>query len=212
MKNEREFTLKEEILNAISHGVGALLGIAALCILVIFASLKGNAWHIVSFSIYGATFIILYLNSTLYHALTNKKAKYVFEILDHSSIYVFIAGTYTPFALTVLRNSKGWLIFGLVWGIAVIGIIFKSFFVKKYSIISTLIYILMGWIIVMDFDFLKANFNKNGLKLLVIGGILYTVGTIFYGMTKYKYFHGIWHFFVIFGSITHFFSVLYLLS
>lgn len=211
MKRREGFTGKEEILNSILHGIGALLAIAALVISVVFAALKGTVWHVVSFSIYGATFFIMYMNSTLYHALTNKKAKKVFEIFDHGSIYIFIAGTYTPFTLTILRESKGWIIFYTVWIVAVIGVILKIFFVKKFVILSTLIYIIMGWLIVIDFEYLKLNFNRNGLYFLVAGGLLYTIGTVFYVITKYKYFHGIWHFFVLCGSVTHFFSILYLI-
>ncbi len=210
-KNSKVFTLGEEIANAVTHGIGALMGIVALCLLIVFASLKGNIWHIISFTIYGVSFLILYMNSTLYHAITNKKAKHVFEILDHSSIYVFIAGTYTPFALTILRESKGWYIFVSVWSITVIGVVLKVFFVKRFEILSTLIYILMGWMIVIDYKFLGENFNKIGLRLLVVGGVLYTVGTIFYTWKRPKYFHAVWHIFVILGSISHFFSVLYLL-
>ncbi len=211
MENEKRFTLGEEIANSVTHGIGALLGIAALCILIVMAAIKGNVWHVVSFSIYGSTFIIMYMNSTIYHALTNKKAKHVFEILDHASIYIFIAGTYTPFALTILRESKGWFIFYLVWIITVIGVILKVFFVKRFEIMSTLIYIIMGWLVVIDYKYLTQNFNKNGLHLLVVGGVLYTIGTIFYTCKKPKYVHTIWHMFVLAGSICHFFSILYLL-
>ncbi|NLK63424.1 MAG: hemolysin III family protein [Fusobacteria bacterium] len=211
-KKTYEFSLGEEILNAITHGIGALLAIAALVVGIVLASIKGTAWHVVSFAIYGTSFFIMYINSTMYHALTHKKAKKVFEIFDHGSIYIFIAGTYTPYSLTVLRDSKGWIIFYTVWIIAIIGIIFKVFFVKRFVILSTLIYIIMGWIIVIDFAHLKANLHPHGLYLLVAGGIFYTIGTIFYVIKKIRYFHGVWHFFVLFGSITHFFSVLYLLK
>jgi len=209
MDNVEKFSIKEEVFNAISHGVGALLSISALVLLVVFSAIKGDAWHIVSTAIYGATLIILYLSSTLYHAIQKKKAKAVFEIFDHASIYLLIAGTYTPFALVTLRGVTGWTIFGIIWGLAVLGVLFKVFFIKKFNFLATIIYILMGWLIVFAFGPLVQNLKGNGLALLVWGGIAYTAGTFFYLYRKFKYHHLIWHFFVLAGSILHFFCIFF---
>lgn len=176
---------------------------------MVFSAIKGDAWHIVSTAIYGATLIILYLSSTLYHAIQKKKAKAVFEIFDHASIYLLIAGTYTPFALVTLRGVTGWTIFGIIWGLAVLGVLFKVFFIKKFNFLATIIYILMGWLIVFAFGPLVQNLKGNGLALLVWGGIAYTAGTFFYLYRKFKYHHLIWHFFVLAGSILHFFCIFF---
>ncbi|TDX45513.1 PAQR family membrane homeostasis protein TrhA [Orenia marismortui] len=211
MDNIENFTKGEEITNAILHGIGLGLAIAALVILVVFASISGDIWDIVSFSIYGVTLVILYLSSTLYHSFPHGKAKDIFEIFDHSAIYLLIAGTYTPLTLISLRGALGWSIFGIVWGIAVIGIIFKVFWVKRFVIFSTILYILMGWIIIFAIKPLLSNMPKSSLIFLVVGGGFYTVGTIFYVWRKLKYHHAIWHLFVLAGSICHFFTVLFLL-
>ena len=209
MDNIKNFTVGEEIANSIAHGIGALLSIAALVILIVAAVIRGSIWHVVSFTIYGSTLVILYTFSTIYHALTHKTAKYVFEILDHSAIYLLIAGTYTPFTLIVFHGTFGWTLFGIVWSLAAIGIVFKAFFVKRFMIISTMIYILMGWMIVMGIKQLFANLPKGGIIWLVIGGLAYTLGTFFYMYRKVRYFHFVWHLFVLAGSICHFFAVLF---
>ncbi|WP_128894945.1 PAQR family membrane homeostasis protein TrhA [Longirhabdus pacifica] len=202
-----EFSVKEEIANAISHGIGTLLSIAGLVLLVVYSSLYGDAWHIVSFSIFGASLVILYLFSTLLHSLPKGKAKNVFEILDHSAIYLLIAGTYTPFLLTILRGPLGWTMFGIIWGMAATGIVLKVFFVKRFVILSTLCYIAMGWMIIIAYKPLISNFSAEGMTWLVIGGVLYTLGTIFYVWKKVPYHHAIWHVFVILGSVAHFFAI-----
>lgn len=209
--NIENFSKGEEITNAILHGIGLGLAIAALVVLIVFASFHGDAWHITSFAIYGSTLVILYLSSTLYHSFPVGKLKNIFEILDHSSIYLLIAGTYTPLTLISLRGTLGWTIFGIIWGIAVIGVIFKVFWVKKFVVFSTLLYIVMGWIIVFVIKPLIVLIPKNSLVFLVMGGIFYTVGTIFYIWRKMKYHHAIWHLFVLAGSICHFFTILFLL-
>jgi len=211
MDNIENFTKGEEITNAILHGIGAGLSIAALVVLIVFASLYGDAWYIVSFTIYGVTLVILYISSTLYHSFPKGKVKDIFEIFDHSSIYLLIAGTYTPFTLISLRGRLGWTIFGIVWGISLIGIIFKVFWVKKFVIFSTSLYIGMGWLIVFVFKPLLISMNKISIIYLVIGGVLYTVGTFFYVYRKFKYHHAIWHIFVLGGSICHFFTILFML-
>ncbi|MGC8818471.1 MAG: PAQR family membrane homeostasis protein TrhA [Athalassotoga sp.] len=209
MKNTENYTLGEEIANAITHGIGTLLAIAALVILVIFSAIYGNAWYVVSFSIYGSSMVILYTMSTIYHALPGGKAKDVFEIFDHSSIFLLIAGTYTPFELITLRGPLGWTLFGITWSMAVIGILFKIFFVKKFVILSTLIYILMGWMVIFAINPLLEKLSLDGIIFLVIGGLLYTFGTVFYIRRKMRYHHFIWHLFVIGGSAMHFFAILF---
>jgi hemolysin III len=212
MNNVEDFSKGEEITNAILHGIGAGLAIAALVVLVVFASIRGNVWHIVSFSVYGATLVILYMSSTLYHSFRQGKAKDVFEIFDHSSIYLLIAGSYTPLALVALRGPLGWTIFGIVWGISVVGIVFKAFWVKKFVILSTVLYLTMGWLIIIAIKPLMSFMTNAGIVFLVLGGVLYSLGTIFYVWRKIKYHHAIWHLFVLGGSICHFFTILLLLQ
>ncbi|SDQ65064.1 PAQR family membrane homeostasis protein TrhA [Virgibacillus salinus] len=203
------FTKKEEIVNAITHGIGALLSIAGLVLLILFASLNGNPWQVVSVTIFGTTMLIMYLSSTIVHSLPEGKWKDIFQIFDHSSIYLFIAGTYTPFLLVHLRDDLGWILFGTVWGIALIGVVFKIFFVKKFLVLSTLFYVLMGWLITLVWNPLMATMDGTGMLLLMIGGMLYTLGAIFYIWRGFIYHHAIWHLFVLAGSIFHFFTVFY---
>lgn len=204
-----QYSLREEIANAISHGVGTLLSIPALICLIVYSSLYGNAWHIVSFTIYGVSLVLLYFCSTMLHSLPEGKWKDIFEILDHSMIYVLIAGTYTPFLLVTLRGALGWSMFGIVWGLAVIGIVFKIFFVKRFMILSTILYIAMGWMIIFTFGPLRSQLSEPGIALLVSGGIIYTIGSIFYVWRKIPHHHMVWHIFVIAGSVCHFFSILF---
>lgn len=208
MANTHVYSKGEEISNAVTHGIGALLSIAALVLLIVFSSIHGTAWHVVSFTLFGATMFILYMSSTLVHSFPEGKAKDVFEILDHSSIYFFIAGTYTPFLFVVVQGALGWTLFGIVWGLAIGGTIFKVFFVKKFLFISTLLYVVMGWMIVFAWDQLVSTLHPNGVILLVAGGICYTVGAIFYVWRGFPHHHAVWHLFVIAGSALHFFSVL----
>ncbi|MEJ8778384.1 PAQR family membrane homeostasis protein TrhA [Pseudogracilibacillus sp. ICA-222130] len=201
------FSKREEIANAITHGIGALLSVVALTLLIVYASMYGSAAHVVSFTIFGVTMLNLYVSSTLLHALPKGKAKDIFEILDHSSIYLFIAGTYTPITLIVMDGALGWVLFGIVWGVTVFGIVFKVFFVKKFLFVSTILYILLGWLVVIGWDQIISNLHGNGVTLLVIGGVLYTVGTIFFLWRGFKYHHAIWHLFVVGGSVFHFFAI-----
>ncbi len=207
MANTHTFTKGEEIANAVTHGIGALLSAAALVLLVVFASLKGTAWHVVSFSIYGSAMLLLYSASTLVHSFPQGKAKRVFESLDHSFIYVFIAGTYTPILFHIVQGALGWVLFGIVWGAAVVGVVFKSFFPSRFLFTSTLVYIAMGWIIVFAWKPLVAHLAPGGLQLLVTGGLLYTAGTVFYMWRSFPYHHAVWHLFVLAGSIVHFFAI-----
>ncbi|CAM2898655.1 hemolysin III family protein [Paenibacillus sediminis] len=212
MANTYTYSRREEVANAITHGIGALLSIAALVVLIVFASIKGSAWHVVSFTVYGVTMLLLYMNSTLVHSLRDGKAKDLFEFFDHSAIYLFIAGTYTPFLLVAIRGPLGWSLFGTVWGIAIAGVVFKAFFVKRFLFMSTLFYIIMGWLITIAWNPLVDAVPTGGIVLLVAGGIAYTLGTIFYVWRGFPFHHAIWHLFVLAGSVLHFFAViLYLL-
>lgn len=211
MSNTHVFSKGEEIANAIIHGIGALLSIAALVLLIVSSSLYGTAWHVVSFTLFGTTMVLLYTSSTLVHSFPPGKAKDVFEILDHSSIYFFIAGTYTPFLFIAVKGTLGWTLFGIVWGLAIAGTVFKSFFVKRFLHTSTVLYVLLGWMIVFAWGTLVQNVPSEGIIMLVIGGVLYSVGAIFYVWRGFYYHHAIWHLFVLAGSIMHFFSVLTLL-
>lgn len=208
METTRSYTIAEEIFNALTHGVGAIFAVAALTLLIVFASLYGNAWHIVSVTIYGTTLVLLYLASTLYHSFTNEKLKDIFKLLDHSAIFLLIAGTYTPFMLVTIRGVLGWVLLSVVWVFAILGIILKIFFVGRFKIISTVFYLLMGWLIVVAMKPLIAALPVAGLRLLIAGGILYTLGSVFYIRKSKAFNHGVWHLFVLGGSVCHFLSVL----
>ncbi|MFN5431410.1 MAG: PAQR family membrane homeostasis protein TrhA [Cyclobacteriaceae bacterium] len=208
----RTVSTGEEIANAITHGIGALLAVAALVVLIVMAAIHGSVWHIVSFSIFGATLVLLYFASTLYHSLTHAKAKRVFHKFDHISIYLLIAGTYTPFCLTALRGWIGWTVLGVVWSCAILGAVLKAISVGKRIKLSTVLYILMGWVILVAIQPLYKAMPFNGFLFLIAGGISYTIGTIFFIRNQVKYNHSVWHVFVLGGSVLHFFSVLSLLN
>ncbi len=201
-------TRKEEIASTITHGIGAALSIAALSVLVVFAGLRGDAWRVVSFSIYGATLVLLYLASTFYHFFSNPRVKRVFHIFDHSAIYLLIAGSYTPFCLVTIRGGWGWSIFGVVWGIALFGIMFKAFFTGRYNFVSTALYLVMGWIIVIAIKPLVVYLPAGAFPWLILGGLSYTAGVVFYAWERLPYGHAIWHLFVLAGSTLHFFAIL----
>ncbi len=209
MENTTRVTIINETANAITHGIGVLLAIAALVLLVVFASMHGNAWHVVSFSIYGATLVLLYLSSTLYHSIQKPRLKAAFRVADHSAIFLLIAGTYTPFTLVTLRESGGWVMFGFIWGLAVLGIAYKIFFINRHVVISTLFYLFMGWLIVFSISDLAAALPFNGIVLLAAGGLSYTLGMIFYAGRERLLMHAVWHLFVLGGSICHFFAILF---
>lgn len=204
----RKQTAFEEKLNAITHGIGALLGIAALVLLILFETNK-TRWSLFSVIIYGISIIVLFSASTLYHAVKDESKKHVFRIVDHISIYLLIAGTYTPVLLITLNESLGWPLFGVVWGIAAFGIVLKIFFTGKFGVFSTLLYLVMGWLIVFDFNNLSTLVNKDAIMLLFAGGIAYTGGIIFYAIEKIPYNHVIWHVFVLAGAICHFFMIFF---
>ena len=210
--HNRTVSTGEEIANAITHGIGALLAVAALVVLIVMAAIRGSVWHIVSFSIFGATLVLLYFASTLYHSLTHVKAKRVFHKFDHISIYLLIAGTYTPFCLTALRGWIGWTVLGVVWSCAILGAVLKAISVGKRIKLSTVLYVLMGWVILVAIQPLYKAMPFNGFLFLIAGGISYTIGTIFFIRNQVKYNHSVWHVFVLGGSVLHFFSVLSLLN
>ncbi|MEW6716551.1 MAG: hemolysin III family protein [Chloroflexota bacterium] len=208
----RIYTLGEEIVHSITHGIGAGLSIAGLVVLVVLAARRGDVYQIVSFSIYGAMLILLYLASTLYHGFQHPQAKQVFQIIDHASIYLLIAGTYTPFLLVGIRGVLGWTLLAIIWGLAVIGVGFKALAIHRFEKLSVLAYILMGWLCVVMLKELLSNIPIGGLIWLAVGGVVYTVGVIFYALRKIPYMHAIWHLFVLGGSICHYFAVLLYLA
>lgn len=210
MKDERKvksYSLAEERINISSHAVGLLLSIAAFVLLVIHASANGDVWHIVSFSIFGASLIILFAASTIYHGTRDPDSRARLRVVDHASIYILIAGTYTPFTLVTLNGSIGWTIFAISWGMALSGIVLKLLFTGRYELVSTFMYVFMGWIIVFAISPLIDNLSSEGLSWLVAGGIAYTVGAILYGIEKIKFNHAIFHVFVLIGAFCHFVSV-----
>lgn len=199
----------EERLNAVTHGIGTLLALAGLIILLMASLLHGDIWRLISSSIYGASLVLLYLASTLYHSFSNEKLKYIFKIFDHSAIYLLIAGTYTPFTLVLFRGTLGWTVFGVVWGLALIGVVFKLFFVNRFKLLSTICYIVMGWLMLLLIKPLVAALPTIGLCWLIGGGVLYTVGALFYLYRRIPYNHAIWHLFVLAGSAAHFITIYY---
>lgn len=203
------YSIGEEIAHTITHGIGALLSIAGLAVLVSFASLNGDAWHIVSSSIYGATLVLLYSASSLYHGIPHPRAKAFLQQLDHAAIYLLIAGTYTPFLLVSLRGAWGWSLFALIWTVAIVGVVLEFIDSRRFNKLSLWLYLGMGWIVLIA---IKPMFNQveiGGLILLLLGGLSYSLGVIFYIREQMAYHHAIWHLFVLAGSAFHFFSVLF---
>jgi hemolysin III len=199
----------EERINIASHAIGLVLSVVALILLVARAAIYGNAWHITSFSIFGVSLILLYTASTLYHSTKDTKLRNRLRVFDHASIYILIAGTYTPFTLVTLNGTTGWWIFGITWGLALTGITLKLFFTGRYQIVSTLMYIFMGWVIVFAIEPLVNNFPAEGIAWLVAGGVAYTLGAILYGVRIMKYNHATFHVFVLIGSFMHFVAVFF---
>lgn len=203
----KTYSPAEERVNISSHAFGLLLSIAALALLVTHATASGDVWHIVSFSIFGSSLIILFAASTIYHSARDPGLRARLRVVDHASIYVLIAGTYTPFTLVTLNGSVGWTIFAITWGMALSGIVLKLFFTGRYQLVSTLMYVFMGWIIVFAISPLIDNLHPDGLSWLVAGGVAYTVGAILYGIKKIKFNHAIFHVFVLIGAFCHFMAV-----
>ena len=207
--NVMGYTIGEEIANSVTHGIGAALSVAGLTLLVVLAAIYGDVWRVVSFSIYGSSLVLLYLCSTLYHSIQHPKVKQVLRIFDHSAIYLLIAGTYTPFTLVSMRGPWGWTLFSIVWGLALLGIAFKTVFIGRWEKLATAAYVLMGWLVVFAFKEMLITIPPGGVLWLVIGGVVYTLGVIFYAWEKLPYNHAIWHLFVLGGSACHFFAILF---
>ncbi len=208
-KDPKTYEPLEEKLNVYTHAFGLLLSVAAFVLLVVKASMDGSSWRIVSFSIFGVSLIVLYTASTLFHNAKTPKLRTRLNIFDHASIYVLIAGSYTPFTLVTLNGTLGWVLFGVSWGIALAGVILKLFYTGKYEKASTIAYVFMGWMIVFAIKPLIANLAPEGLQWLVWGGISYTVGAVLYSINKLKFNHVIFHVFVLMGSFCHFMAVYY---
>lgn len=205
------YTLGEEIAHSVTHGIGAALSVAALVTLLVLAILHGTTWHILSYAVYGVSLVALFLASTLYHGVQKPRLRPILRKVDHACIYLLIAGTYTPFVLIAMRGALGLWLLGIIWALAVFGIVYKIFFIDRFVVITTLAYVAMGWMSVIAWREMVANIPRLGLILLMVGGGLYTVGVIFYAMTKIRYTHAVWHFFILGASACHFVAVLTLL-
>jgi hemolysin III len=202
------YSLREDFANSITHGAGIILSIVGMCVLIALASIYGNAWHVVSCTIYGSTLVFLYTASTLYHSIQLDKAKSVFRVLDHATIFLLIAGTYTPFTLVNLRGPWGWSLFGVIWGLAVIGILFQTTMLRKGAMVSVAFYVAMGWVVLVAIKPMLSFVDTGGLVLLLLGGVAYTLGVVFYAWRQMPYNHAVWHVFVLAGSAFHFFAIL----
>ncbi len=203
-----EIRLGEILANAISHGIGLFLALAGAAYLI-HASMRGDRWVVASCSIFAGTLVLVYLFSTLYHSLVVTRARHVFQILDHSAIYLLIAGTYTPFTLVSLRGSVGWMLFGFVWTLAAAGVVFKSLLIERFAVASALVYLLQGWVIVLAIRPLVHAVGVHGLAWLVAGGVFYSLGIVFFALDRSRYFHVVWHLFVLAGSMAHYFAILF---
>ena len=201
------YSLREEIAHSAIHGVGILLSIAGLIALIVVARRTGDPWHVLACAVYGVTLILLYLASTLYHCIPSPRFKPLLRLLDHSAIYLLIAGTYTPFTLISLRGPLGWTLFGLVWGLALLGITLKVAAMGRFRWLSMVLYLGMGWLVLVAMGPLRLAVDHQGVMLLFLGGVSYTVGTLFYGWRRLPYHHAVWHAFVLAGSVLHFFAV-----
>lgn len=205
----KRYTLGEEIFSSVTHGLGTLLALGGTAVLIVLSAIYSDALSVVGSAVFGASLIILYCMSTLYHSITNEKAKKFFRIMDHNTIFFLIAGTYTPITISILRGTVGWVLFGIVWGAAILGIVLNSIDLEKFRKPSVVCYIAMGWVIIFAIQPLLKVMNSLSLWLLIGGGIFYTVGVIFYAIKKVRYFHSIWHIFTLLGSACHYFSILF---
>jgi len=206
------YTLGEEIAHSVTHGIGAALSLAALVTLLVLAIVHGTKWHILSFAVYGVSLFAVYLASTLYHGVQKPRLRPILRKVDHACIYLLIAGTYTPFVLISMRSSLGLTLLAVIWAMAVFGIVYKIFFIDRLAVLTTLAYVMMGWMSMFAWREMVANIPPTGLVLLMVGGGLYTVGVIFYAMTKIRYTHAVWHLFILGASACHFVAVLTLLN
>ena len=201
------YTLREEIANGVTHGVGLGASLAGAALLVVVTALRGDGWQVTSSVVYGSALVTLYTASMLYHSFQGERAKWVLRVFDHCSIYLLIAGSYTPFALVSLRGGWGWTLFGLIWGLAVAGIVFKVFFTGRLNALSTAVYVLMGWLAVVIAKPIAEALPAGAIWLLLLGGVVYTAGTVFYHNRRIPYSHAIWHLFVICGSVFHYLAI-----
>ena len=204
---KRRYTVGEEIFSATAHGIGAVFSVVALILMLLRTSANGDAVSVLSAAVFGTSLIVLYSMSTLYHALTGEKAKKVFRIFDHATIFLLIAGTYTPYLLITLRGTMGWILFFVLWGLTAIGIVFDSIMLDRFHKVEMVLYVAMGWCVLLTGKTLVANLAAGGIWLVLAGGILYTLGIVFYSMKKISYMHSVWHLFVLGGSVLQFFSV-----
>jgi len=209
MSRTRAWTLGEELAHSITHGVGLLAALTGLVVLVMLAAATRDPWRLAACSIYATTLVLLYAASTLYHALSGTRARHVFQVLDHSAIFLLIAGTYTPFALVLLRGPWGWTLLVIVWGLALVGVTLKAVFGARWPIVSTALYIAMGWTALIAVKPIVEHLPPGGIAWLVAGGLAYTGGVVFYAWTRLRYSHAVWHLFVLGGSACHFFAVLW---
>lgn len=207
-KCSRAYTRGEEIANWVTHGIGLALSVVALTLLIVFASRRGDAWHVVSFTVFGLTLLGLYTSSTIYHTRRSERSRLLFRKLDHAAIFLLIAGTYTPFLLTNLRGPWGWSLFGVIWGLCGAGAVFQFIFGPRYRLVSSLAYLFLGWLIIVALGPLIAHVPHGGIWLLLAGGACYSVGVIFYHWHRLRYHHAVWHVFVVGGSMCHVLSVL----
>ncbi len=207
-RQKRAWTVGEEIANSITHGVGTVAAVAGWVVLTVTAVRRGDAWLITSCVVYASTLVLLYTTSTLYHALSATRARHVFQVLDHSAIFLLIAGTYTPFALVNLRGPSGWTVFAIIWTLAALGVAAKSIFGPRWPIASTVLYIGMGWTAVIAFRPLLAHVEPAGIAWLVAGGLAYTGGVVFYAWERLRYGHALWHLCVLAGSTCHYIAIL----
>jgi hemolysin III len=198
---------REELANRLSHGLGAVLGLVGLVLMVVASSRHGDAWHVVSTAVFGVTLVLLYSASTLYHSYRDERKRHLLQKFDHAAIFLLIAGTYTPFVLVTLRGPWGWSLFGVVWGLAVVGVALKFWFAGRYKLVSTLIYVAMGWLVMIAIKPLVTALPAGGMKLLVAGGLCYTGGAVFYLWKRLPYHHAVWHLFVLGGSACHWAAV-----
>jgi hemolysin III len=201
------YKLGDILANAITHGIGAVLAVVG-AVYLIAASTRGDAWEIVGCAVFAVTLVLVYVCSTLYHSLVRTRARHVFQILDHSAIYLLIAGTYTPFTLVSLRGPVGWAMLSVVWSLAIAGVIFKSFAVDKFAVASALVYLFQGWFAVFAFRPLLHAIGWHGILWLAAGGVAYTLGIVFFALDRLRYFHAVWHLFVLAGSLAHYVAIL----
>lgn len=203
--------LGDEWANSLTHGIGFILSCIGLLLLILASFQDENNERLMIFAVYGGSLILLYAVSTLYHLVRTPKIKKLLRTVDHCAIYLLIAGSYTPFTMLLLRGGWGWMLFSIIWSLALIGIIFKVFFRHRFELLSTLIYLFMGWLVVIAAEPLISRFHAGGLYLLVAGGLCYTIGVIFYALDKRRFYHAIWHLFVLGGSICHYLAILFYL-